>query len=322
MEIRRLLGLLCWFTSAALWLRPWLSVLFRLLMKPKLRFQSLDSKQLEELAAATNIELVVSQECYLSDVQVGWRILAAGQVSISSVWELLGAPFRNGRAWVKFADAASSSTKVTREEAEVAFFFFRVVRQMVPVPLVITAVPGLAAADAFAEGKNAGLGGWWLVDGAPLSPGHIKYFSIQLHWDDLPALFRPADSNDLQSCISALEALAQLVLLSCRCEDGLSPEVGWIALRQSCDNLGLVCSTAKGLSLKQPLASVLQSTALFALQRRVSLQLRHIAGERNDWADALSRGCEVLPDFWAQLRPSLMVRPDWLGLLNSGLKAT
>ena len=53
--------------------------------------------------------------------------------------------------------------------------------------------------------------------------------------------------------------------------------------------------------MKQPLASVLQSTALFCLKERITLKISHVAGVRNEWADILSRGAMRDPSFWAQL---------------------
>ena len=64
----------------------------------------------------------------------------------------------------------------------------------------------------------------------------------------------------------------------------------------------MVCATSKGLSLKQPLASVLQAAALLCLQHQVTLRVSHVAGVRNEWADALSRGFAADADFWSQLQ--------------------
>ena len=121
----------------------------------------------------------------------------------------------------------------------------------------------VAAAGAYGEGTRAGVGGWFLPEGAELHPSNILWFSCEVEWAALPAWFTK-DLHDLQSAIAALEALAQLILLSCqRSQLSLEAKMGRISLRQQCDNMGVVCSTAKHLSMKQPLASVLQSTALF-----------------------------------------------------------
>jgi hypothetical protein len=70
----------------------------------------------------------------------------------------------------------------------------------------------VAAADAFAEGKCWGIGGWFLPAHAPLHPSNIYYFSFQLKQNALPPWFCQ-NGAEPQRHIAALEALAQLVLL-------------------------------------------------------------------------------------------------------------
>ena len=76
---------------------------------------------------------------------------------------------------------------------------------------------------------------------------------------------------------------------------------GWLAVRQRCDNMGVVGASDKALSLKRPLADVLQSTTIFCARHHVQLHISHIAGERNDWADWLSRGRSKNPKWWSLL---------------------
>ena len=174
----------------------------------------------------------------------------------------------------------------------------------------------VAAADAFAEDGRFGIGGWFLLPGAALHPSNICYFTYQLQHSELPRWFtRPG--KDLQAYIAALEALAQLVLLDCqRRVIQMHSIFAWISLRQFCDNAGVVCVSQKGLSLRQPLAGVLQFTALYAAEHRLQLKITHVAGERNVWADALSRGPSVNPEFWRDLDISKKLQPDWHHLLN------
>ena len=129
----------------------------------------------------------------------------------------------------------------------------------------------VAAAGAYGEGTRAGVGGWFLPEGAELHPSKNFWFSCEVEWAALPAWFTN-DLRDLQSAIAALEALAQLILLSCqRSQLSLEAKMGRISLRQQCDNMGVVCSTAKHLSMKQ---SVLESdprTLTAALRSRTWL---------------------------------------------------
>ena len=318
-ELRQLLGMLCWFTTGARWLRPWLSELFHLLFKQQLRFQKLDAAQVHELAGVLSDSMRVLAKCRLADILPGWQLLSVGSREVATKHELLGLPHRSGWWWVKFGDSESAKVKVSKAEAAVARFITQVVNECVPVPLVVSNATGIAAADAFAEGKTADLGGWWLPAGAPLRPECVQYFSVRITWDDLPDWFRPA-SGDLQSCIAALEALAQLLLLACRVEaqEVSQHQVGWLAIRQMCDNLGVVGASAKQLSLKRPSAAVLQSCALFCSSKRLTLRSSHVAGERNEWADMLSRGADRFNDFWQKLSPQQRCFPKWKELLALG----
>ena len=162
-------------------------------------------------------------------------MLEAANQPVSRVRGLVSARTRSGRVWAKFADSLDSGPVVLNtDEARVAAFFLDVVEANVPVQLATTpGIPGAAAADASAEGELAGIGGWWIAPGDRLCPGNIYYFSIAIHLGDLPAWFvKPlgAEKRDLQP-LTALEALAQLVLLEARCSSlrclGQAISDGW-----------------------------------------------------------------------------------------------
>ena len=68
--------------------------------------------------------------------------------------------------------------------------------------------------------------------------------------------------------------------------------------------------------MKRPLADVLQSTTIFCARHRVQLHISHIAGERHDWADWLSRGRYKSPKWWSRLSAEKRFEPNWLELLS------
>ena len=155
--------------------------------------------------------------------------------------------------------------EVSKAEAAVARFITQVITECVPVALVVSNATGLAAAMHVQRAKQQvwGAGGFQLV----LRCGQ-SVFNIAI----------------VGMCVEA-EEVSQL-------------RVGWLAMRQRCDNMGVVGAAAKQLSLKRPLAAVLQSCALFCSRNRLTLRLSHVAGERNEWADMLSRGADKFNDFW------------------------
>ena len=314
--LRTLVGRLVWFCSAAHWLRPWLQLWFHALNKPALHFLHLDAVQLEELRNSVDARCKVLRPCALSDILLGWRILEIGGRPVPAPSNLLSAPLKQGRAWVKLGEPEPSLIHLTRDEQRLALFFKQLLEHPGPIPLVEEAGPScVAAADAFADANICGIGGWFLPPGAVLHPRNVFYFSFLINKDELPAWF-VASGKPLQRYIAALEALAQLVLLSCQ-QQTLSLDGGlrWVSLRQSCDNAGVVSASNKGMSMQQPLAGVLQAIALFAARHQLLLRMTHVAGTRNEWADTLSRGLVSNP-LWDMLDPSKQMHPDWLALLN------
>jgi hypothetical protein len=155
-----------------------------------------------------------------------------------------------------------------------------------------------AAADAFADKDQAGIGGWFLLPGDALQVSALHWFSISLTREDLPKWF---DCQSLQSGITALEALAQIILLLMQVHFGRLPKQLVTSLPQMCDNQGVVAGSSKMLSKKLMFARTLQMLGYYCSKHGVRLQVPHLAGERNSWADALSRGKDKDPAFWALL---------------------
>ena len=281
----------------------------------------MDAKQLQEVYGLT-VDGKISENAVLSDVRKGWQIRAVGSAPFQSAEDLLTTVGKHDQVWVKFAEWGSTDIRVTEAVAEAASFYKAMVQLQTPVPLLEADGPLMpAAADAFADARSAGIGGWWLPPSKDLQPSNLKWFSIQLSASDLPDWFDQG-KKDLQTHICALEALAQLVLTAGIIEDGLAPPTwaGSVVLRQLSDNQGTVGAFTKNMSMRPSLAGVLQACARLCQQHGVSLRLSHVAGERNAWADALSRGPLQDPIFWKQLDQSAQWTPRWKELLELGRK--
>ena len=192
--------------------------------------RGLDAKQLADLRACVDDKLVVVQNPRRCPVSLSWRALEIAHKPIASTAALqCSGPFP---VWVKFGNPASAEVRVSREAAR------NLIQLDVAIRLVQSAGPRVvAAADAFAEGDRAGIGGWWIRPDVRLCPENINWFSYQIYRDDLPEWFR---AEDLASVIGALEALAQFVLCLLLIEE-VEPEsrpacLGRMILRQQCDN--------------------------------------------------------------------------------------
>ena len=325
-ELESIVGLLSWFTTGARWLRPWLRQLFHLLHKPALTMRCLDGVQRREILDLCSAEGIVGRAAQLSDIPVGWRILQVGKHVWGEPEHVMQMYPDTERVWCKCADPTSLSVRITAEEAQVARFYHKLVEANVQVRLVEREGPSvLACADAFARGDRAGVGGWWFMpglDGNKLDPSSIRWFSFSISADELPEWFcADGDRSRLQSFIAAFEALAQLVLCAglLQAFPAERPRgVGDLVLRQFCDNDGAVGAVAKWSAMKRPLSDVVQSMALLCGRHKISLRVSHVAGHRNQWADALSRGPSVLPDFWHQLQAERRCFVDWQSLLELG----
>ena len=293
-----------------------MSIWFHMLPKPSLRFVPLDRHQLAEVQELLDANLRLTHSAHSCDAQAGWKLLECCGRPVNAPQMLVEPVSNSGCTWAKFGDPTYRHVVASKEESSVAAFFLYIVSANAPVHLVEEEAHGVvAAADAFAEGDVAGLGGWWLPPGRDLELANIQYFAFRLKRSDLPAWFCQDHEGkqvpSLQSCICALEALAP------RLSAGeVKASLGRICVRQQCDNLGVVCSTSKGLSMRRPLSFVLQASAVLCMRERVNLRVSHIAGVRNVWADALSRGQQFAPEIWSQLCASDQCHRDWRLLLG------
>ena len=321
-SVSKLAGLLAWWVGGVAWLRPWLCHFFHLLNKPALRFQHLDRQQIDELLDCLDHKLLVTRKPHLSDVQAGWRLSEIGGRNIGSKQAILSSPWKNGRASCKFLDPLCQEVSCSKEESEAALLMWNAVHTQVALEMGPLAGDGTcAAADAFADEDAAGIGGWWIPSGEALRPENARWFSVQLNRSSLPDWFwtKQGKSDGLASKIAALEALGQLALLSARLEenDVQAPSTtGMVALRQWCDNQGVVCSSAKQASNKKPLCYVLQSMSLLACEYGICLRISHVKGERNVWADVLSRGRAEDPELWDRFQEANRREPDLRQLLQ------
>ena len=202
----------------------------------------------------------------------------------------------------------------TRHPCGHASFIFIAVAKHQAVPLRRIGESFMpCAANAFATTSVAGVGGWWAPTAESTRQDQVFWFSIFLSKCNLPEWLI---CEKLQSYIASFEALGQLLLLLGRVRGIKSPAHQVLLVRQLCDNAAVAASTQKMPSLKALLAFVLQAISYHAVAHGVQLTSAHCAGERNGWADDLSRGkvsgfnpllrvefdlMEILAEPWASL---------------------
>ena len=326
--VEKVVGLLVWFASGCPWMKPWLEPLYHILHKPKAVPRLVNLCQFAEIVAALDPNMIVCKQVTSCDVGLSWRLHSVSNSVIGpKTKDALCTPrVRNGQVSLVFFDYSSPTTASCDRSVWAARLFYNAIESHMGIPLSISdAKQCIGAADAFATSTTAGIGGWWIDAGMSPCAANVHWFSFQLGREDLPAWFRSPESPSLQSCIVALEALAQLVLLVLRCRIAPGESKRVLRFAQLCDNQAVTFATLKMLSTKQPLCFVLQALGFDCCEYRVALSCSHIAGERNEWADCLSR--DVVPaGFNVELRRSLNIQDllskpwfsaRWLGSLGA-----
>ena len=312
-KLEQLVGILVWFCGGASWLRPWFQAFYHILCKPRAVFRTIDMNRFAALRDSLSDSLVLLKQIAGFDMRLGWKLHAVGNVAVESLSaQPLSTPrSKHGQVALTFYEYGAKHATMSSHAAFTARLFHNAVAANMCVPLILRSKQeSWASADAWAERDRAGIGGWW-TSCAPSSKADVFWFSMQFSKADLPDWFKSESSVSLQSCIAALEALAQLVLMVLRWEqDGVVASQCSIQLRQLCDNQSVVAATAKMLSQKAPLCYVLQALGFWACKFGCVLETSHIDGVRNIWADELSR--DKLDGF----APSLQMHPNLVQLLD------
>ena len=146
------------------------------------------------------------------------------------------------------------------------------------------------AADAFGQGDECGVGGW-----LQLQSGRLVWFSHRYSVSDFTNLGLPM-KPDANLDISSYETLAQCFTLFAFWK---SQGSGRLALKLPAlsDNSGAESVCNKLYTSKVPLNSFVRKLSMWSSITGILLDCSHIAGEKNDNADLLSRwdGCTPLP---------------------------
>ncbi len=119
----------------------------------------------------------------------------------------------------------------------------------------------------------------------PLAEASCQWFSLEIHRSHLPAQI--VLGADMGSDIAFFEGLAQVTLLTLIGSASTEMRGGRIVMQ--CDNEGVVGAAAKGLTTAEPLCVAMQCLATWERRLELKAVIRHIPGDANTLADALSR---------------------------------
>ena len=308
-HLDKVLGLIQWILQCAPELRPWLCCLYDDMHRPLGTAYSVDPSEWPCIAAHLSDSLQFISTPRGTSIPVGSSLLSARRTNLKTKADLRLVPISTRRVWLRVADPSSSRRKLSEPSREMLRFLLWWCKHPWPWrPLALPPVlPFESAADAFGEGDACGVGGW------------LRLGSAQCFW--FSERFCPADfrklgipvKDDANLDISAYETLAQgfLLVLLLRTISGGRLRVRLPALS---DNVGAESVINRLYTSKQPLALFVQRLAMWACAHSVSLACSHIAGEKNDEADALSRWDEASPvphDFGRGVRVRISLSSFW-----------
>ena len=282
-QMEQLLGMLIWFTAIAKHLRPHLSPLYKCLYSPPATLFSIPAASWSAFVGCLDKNAVLIRNHPHFFLPLGGKVIEMGHQPISNKECLPLAPKTSKLQWVRIACPQQTSLSLSREaSSKLAWLLSLIDREnhIFPIPRPAPVILR-AAADAFAEGNRFGIGGWIITS------SQVCWFSEQFTMPQLQT-FLPQLTKDPQRYIASFEILAQLALLQMASEH-LSCNQLELCIPASSDNTAAESSINRSLSNKQPAAYFLQLISQLAWQKNIWLQITHIPGVQNQWADDLSR---------------------------------
>ena len=139
----------------------------------------------------------------------------------------------------------------------------------------------VAAADARADGDIVGIGGWISAS------SDFCWFAQQWSMAEVRRHY-PKLTKGAQAYIACFETLAQLAL-AMMAKHRLTAKHWKFCLPSASDNTSAEAGANRLFTTTQPLCDFLQDVAAWSACNHVHLQVTRVAGEKNTWADELSR---------------------------------
>ena len=217
-------------------------------------------------------------------IPIGSKLIQVRHQPINSLSDLVSCPTTDRRIWIRLRDPGSSKRKLSPNSQKTLKMFERWLQFLSPV-ISLWPKPqwhGLCVADAFAANTKAGIGG-----AVHFPSGICKWFSIPLCSADFSDLDIPMHEN-LQKDISSLETLAQiaLIFMTTRFQPGFRIPIRIPTLS---DNSAAESVANSLFTTTMPLALFTEKLSILISSTGVDVDTSHIAGERNELADKLSR---------------------------------
>ena len=281
-HLERALGLLMWATSACTHLRPYMAPLYKDMYSGRGALRQIHARDWHRFLDALSPDAVVQRQPLGMWLHTGSQLTEVGSQKIQSKADVPRVVSSAKPQWVRMADPMRNEIHL-RNESRTALRWLsscfshdqlRLVRQAPQLHC-------LAAADAMAEGSTVGIGGWISTSQS------FAWFSeqwdmteVRKHWPQL--------TKNAQAYIACFETLAQLALAMTAVARMRTKHFRFV-LPAASDNTSAESGVNRLFTTTEPLSHFLQIVAAWSAHANVRLALTHIAGEKNVWADELSR---------------------------------
>ena len=291
-----MLGLLQWVTQLHIALRPWLSSLYDDISRPPGTSYSIAPAFWDTLAPCLSEALIFTATPQGTAIPVGSKLLSARHVPLESRADLRRVPLTAKRVWLRVADPQSKYRRISLLSKRLLQFWFEWCathhfHECLTLPQ--RSLDCIMAADAFAHGTMIGIGGFIALPDSPSLWFSERYDLADFKHLDLPL---HAESQKDISCWETLAQAALMLLFGHLCPGGRMR----ICIPSFSDNTGAEAVCSRLLTTRSPLCFFAQLVAMISTRLGISLDVQHIAGERNTEADFLSRWDSIseLPSSW------------------------
>ena len=280
-ELEACIGLLMWATNISPVLRPYLAPLYRLLNSPPGANYSIAPRMWPLFLHCLDSRAVFVREAMGLSIPLNSRVIEWGNKSVHGKSDLPLMAKPTGHTWIRVSDPSCPVIKMTRAAQTSLAWLAPRIAAIPTTPLSMPPIlSSLARADAMAEGDQVGIGGW-------VSTKHsLAWFAEAYTMEEIRA-FWPFLTKDAQKYIACFETLAQLALaMTAQAHHGHSRLS--LCLPTESDNTPTEGGVNKLFTTSWPLSQFLSLVASWS--NGLTIQVSHVAGAHNEWADDLSRG--------------------------------
>ena len=282
--LERFLGLALWATQLWPAMRTWLHYMYRDLHAIPASQFSVDPGCWEDVCSCISDDMKFTRKPPFTAIPIHGQLIQVRHQPVTSKADLFACSLSDKRVWLRIRDPNSSKRKLSTSSQRVVAMYITWLSNISPVRTMWPKQQwtGLCVADAFASGDQSGIGG------AIVFPsGQCAWFSLPISLQDFKSLHIPIHDN-LQKDITSLETLAQIALVYITIQFFPGARIP-IRIPTLSDNTTAEAVSNKLFSTTMPIALFLEKLSLLISTSSVEVDVSHIPGHDNDWADALSR---------------------------------